>query len=92
MLDGERNAGVVDARRRYDELRLAHEAATAELASRREALRVAEAQRASRPDAYHQTLATTREQRDRVLNLVGQVKRAGAVLTLVEAQAQGSRS
>jgi hypothetical protein len=92
MLDVVPDAGVVDARRQYDELRLAHEAATAELTRRREALRTAETNRAADPEAFQAALVATREQRDRVVALVEQVKQANAVLTLAEARVKAGRS
>ena len=90
-MDWQRDPGVIAARRRYDERRLAHEAARAELTTRRERLTAAEAHRASDPDAYRQALAAAREQRDRVVDLVEQVKQAGAVLTLAEGRATSIR-
>ena len=55
------------ARRRRDELRLAHEAATAELTARRARLRAAEAKRASDRTAYQAALEAARVQRDCIL-------------------------
>jgi hypothetical protein len=85
------NPDVQSARRAYDEAQLAHEAATAELTVRRESLRAAEARRASDTAAYDEALAAAREQRDRVVDLVEQVRQAGAFLTLAEAGAKAIR-
>jgi hypothetical protein len=78
------------ARRRRDELRLAHEAATAELTARRARLRAAEAKRASNESAYQAALKAARVQRDRVLALVERIRVAEAHLTLAETAAQAS--
>jgi hypothetical protein len=72
------------ARHAYDEIRLAHEAATTELTACRERLRAAEARRTSDPDGYCEALTAARVQRDRVLELVHQAKQAAAILTLAE--------
>ena len=55
------------ARKHYDTLRLEHEAATAELADRRERLKQAEARRPTDPAGYQAALVAAREQRDRVV-------------------------
>jgi predicted nuclease with TOPRIM domain len=76
------------ARRARNELRLAHEAASAELKSWRERLKRAETKRTVFPDAYRRALDATREQRDRVVDLTQQIRIAEARLTLLEAEAR----
>ncbi len=78
---------VVAARHVRDELRLQHEAATAELTACRVRLRVAEAKRAQDSTAYEAALHAARAQRDRVVTLVEQIRIVEAHLTLAEAAA-----
>jgi len=82
---------AVAARQVRDQLRLQHEAATAELTACRARLRGAEAKRASDATAYEASLHAAHAQRDRVVTLVEQIRVAEAHLTLAEAAAPSSR-
>ena len=83
---------TITARQSRDELRLAHEAASAELIARRAKLRAAEAKRSSDPHGYQAALDATRTQRERVVTLVEQIRIAEARLTLAEAATPSSRN